>query len=92
MTTTAPTFITSKMTPVTRIDSDVAVDIMKNLYAENKEITRRICYSAYLHSVWVIIPRINQRLIQKKKDEEFRRLCWRLRSYYNPTLKFRLLP
>lgn len=92
MTTMAPTFITNKMVQVTRIDADVAVNITRNLYAENSEIKRRICYGVDLQSVWIIVPRLNHRLIQKKKDEEFRRLCWRLRSYYNPTLKFRLLP
>lgn len=81
-----------RMVPVTRVDADVVVTITKALYEEQNELHRRTRYGSELQNVWSFIPRINHRLIQKKKDEEFRRLCWRLRTYYKPTLTFNILP
>lgn len=81
-----------RMDPVTRVDADVVVTITKALYEEHCELKKRTRYGAELLNVWSFIPRINHRLIVKKRDEEFQRLCWRLRAYYKPTLAFRILP
>jgi hypothetical protein len=81
-----------RLVPVTRVDADVVVTITKALYEEQDELHRRTRYGSELQNVWSFIPRINHRLIVKKRNEEFQRLCWRLRTYYQPTLTFNILP